>query len=334
MFVLLGLPGNGKSTTIRRIADTMMDRGWNVELFHSPLNPDELDALIIPDLNTGIDDGLVCEGLPAAIGMETVYIDFENAVDKTLLSEKSRKEIEALQEQLLASYSKAYDSFASALRTHDEWEKFYIDNMDFRKADQAAEELIDSLFGRRITDKQAAVRHLFFGAATPAGAVDFIQPLTTGLEKRIFVKGRAGSGKSTLLKRLAAAAETRGFDVETFLCGFDPNSLDMLIFPQLSLAVFDSTAPHEYFPDRCGDETLDMYERAIAPGTDERYAIELEPIKLRYARTMKEAVSYLGEARDYDSRIKAIYKEATDFSLVDRLHNKLQHALNEIVINS
>ena len=31
-----------------------------------------------------------------------------------------------------------------------------------------------------------------------------------------------------MLKSLASASESRGFDVQVFHCGFDPNSLDML----------------------------------------------------------------------------------------------------------
>src|SRR5690606_34119962 len=120
-----------------------------------------------------------------------------------------------------------------------------------------AEELIIELFDGRGGDAPSRGRRLFFGAATPKGAVDYIQELTASLKRRIFIKGRPGSGKSTMLKKLAAAAESRGIAVQVFHCGLDPHSLDMLIFPELSTAIFDSTAPHEYDPNRGGDEILD-----------------------------------------------------------------------------
>jgi KaiC/GvpD/RAD55 family RecA-like ATPase len=330
MVVLSGLPGTGKSTAIRRLADAAVNQGWNVELFHSPLNPDELDAMLIPNLKMGIADASVCEGLPSSGNIEAVQINFENALNRHLLSEDSKQQIVTLQEQLQANCLKAYESFAAALRIHDEWEKFYIEAMDFNKADELVHELADSLFGSRVVSQKAAVRHLFFGAATPRGAVDHIQNLTAGLDRRIFVKGRPGSGKSTLLKRLAAAAEARGFDVEVFHCGFDPNSLDMLIFPEISTAIFDSTAPHEYFPEKDSDEILDMYARFIVSGTDERFASELDPIKQRYTQKMKEATSYLEEARQLDAQIKEYYTAATDFTIVDNLYSELQKAVDEL----
>ena len=72
-----------------------------------------------------------------------------------------------------------------------------------------------------------------------------------------------------MLKQIAAAGELHGFDLEIYHCGFDPHSLDMIIIRELGLAIFDSTAPHEYFPSRDGDEIIDMYGLLIAEGTDE-----------------------------------------------------------------
>ena len=65
--------------------------------------------------------------------------------------------------------------------------------------------------------------------------------------------GANGAGKSTFLKKLAVAGLSAGFDVEIYHCSLDPKSLDMIIVRELSLCVFDSTAPHEFFPERNGN---------------------------------------------------------------------------------
>ncbi|HWI51341.1 MAG TPA: PRK06851 family protein [Symbiobacteriaceae bacterium] len=323
IFLLDGYPGSGKSTVLQRIADDLTSKGQAVDLFHSPLNPDDLDALIIKDLQMGIADGRTCEGLDSLSDVELVRIDLGQAADVAQFSEETKQEIAALHTEMQKALSNAYESFAAALRIHDEWEAIYIEKMDFRKADQIGQELISALFGDQSPDKKATVRHLFFGAATPKGAVDHIQTLTAHLDRRIFIKGRPGSGKSTLLKRLAAAAAAQGLDVEVFHCGFDPNSLDMLIFPALSLAIFDSTAPHEYFPSQPSDEILDMYELAMAPGTDEEYAGELKAIQQRYSQKMQEATAYLTEAQRLHAGIKVHYTGVTDFERVASLVSDL-----------
>ncbi|GIP36919.1 hypothetical protein J31TS4_01990 [Paenibacillus sp. J31TS4] len=320
---LQGPPGTGKSTALRRLADHLLTQGTDIQCFHSPLYPDDLDALYIPSRRIAVADASVCGGLPESSAVQRTELRFDEAAEPGRLTEEQRQELRELEERLQPAYEEAYALFAEALRIHDEWEQYYIGSMDFAKADEVASETALSLFGETRIEKTAQVRHVFFGAATPRGAVDHIQNLTASCGRRIFIKGRAGSGKSTLLKRLAAEAEARGIDVEVFHCGFDPNSLDMLIFPELGTAIFDSTAPHEYFPDRAEDEVLDMYERVLPAGIDERYAGDLAAVKARYSNAMKKATAQLGEVQRIDARIKELYGTVTDYATADRLSARL-----------
>lgn len=58
------------------------------------------------------------------------------------------------------------------------------------------------------------------------------------------IKGGPGNGKSGFMRRLAAAAEEKGLDVEYVLCSGDPDSLDGIYIPALRRAWCDGTAPH------------------------------------------------------------------------------------------
>jgi len=131
-----------------------------------------------------------------------------------------------------------------------------------------------------------------------------------------------------MLKKIAAKAETLGYDVEIYHCGFDPNSLDMVICREIGVAIFDSTAPHEHFPDRATDKVVDMYTRAIKPGTDEKYADKISEIQERYSAKMKEATSYLAKAKELHDQLENIYIEAVDFNI---LNIKKEEVNNEII---
>lgn len=317
LFVVTGGPGSGKSTLIRTIGEHMWKNGFEVWFIHRPSDNGSLDGAIFPGLKAGIVNGEAPRVIqPEQPGTDVAYVDLD-AVCNTTLALEHLSTIERLNADIARAYESSYAGFAEALRIHDEWEAIYMANMDYQAADRLALEYVGKLYGDRRLEKESRVDHRFLGAATPQGAVDFVPNLTEGL-KRYFVKGRAGSGKSTMLKKLAAAAIERGFDVEMYHCGFDPNSLDMVIVRELGFAVFDSTAPHEYFPDRPEDEVIDMYASCIKPGTDEAYADEIDEIKSRYSARMKQSIRQLALAKSLHDELKALYVPSIDFAAVDR----------------
>ena len=181
-----------------------------------------------------------------------------------------------------------YKAYGEAKQIHDEWEKIYIDNMDTEKLNKYCDEIIYEHLNDRYGSGSGINFNRFFGSSTPETPVNFIDELTEDLETRCFIKGRPGTGKSTFLKKFRDDALSRGFDTETYYCSFDPNSLDMVVIRELSLCIFDSTAPHEKFPADSRDSILDFYEGAGLGGVDEKYAEELKRISDAYNEKMQE----------------------------------------------
>lgn len=197
-----------------------------------------------------------------------------------------------------ARLAAARRTFSRAKAFHDSQEKLYGKHMDWRAADQATQELLRRLLGGRKQEGPGREVHRFFGAALPQGAVDCVPQLTQDLNCRVLLKGRPGTGKSTLLKKLARAAKEAGFAVELYHCSLDPKSLDLVVVRELSWCVLDSTAPHEYFPERPGDQVLDLYQRCVEPGTDQAWAGELSHLEDAYRSLVKAARGFLEEARE------------------------------------
>jgi Cdc6-like AAA superfamily ATPase len=330
LFILKGGPGTGKSSLMKAIGSHWSAEGWDVEYLHCSSDNESIDGLIIPALNAGIVDGTAPHVIePNIPGVVEEYINLGSAWDSNILR-NHKEEITALTAKISTAFQTAYSTFAEALKIHDDWEKIYIGNMSFEKCDALTAELMETFFSHIYLNKKGQVRHRFLGAATPKGPRDFIGNLTEDLPKRYFIKGRPGTGKSTMLKRLAQAAEDRGLDVEIYHCGFDPNSLDMVIVRELGFAIFDSTAPHEYFPERSGDEIVDVYERAVTPGTDEKFAYETKGIGKNYAAKMKEATSHLAAAKALHDELEAYYIEAMNFDVVEDLKNTIQAELEQL----
>ncbi len=331
LYILKGGPGTGKSTLIKSIGEFIINKGINIEYLHCSSDTNSVDGIIIPKFQIGIVDGTAPHIIePKAPGVIEEYVNLGVAWESKKLSVQ-KEAILSLNDEISRKFQSAYDTFSAALKAHDEIEEIYISNMDFQEANKLTDELIKLFFSNDSVSKEPKIKHRFLGAATPSGAVDFIQNLTEDIEKRYFIKGRAGSGKSTMLKKIASIGESRGFDVEVYHCGFDPNSLDMVIIPEKSIAIFDSTAPHEYFPDRKNDEIIDMYERCIAPGTDEKFANEIERTTRSYKDKMKEAISYLAEAKVLRDQLETVYIEAMDFSKVDQIQREILEEIKSII---
>ena len=329
VYILKGGPGTGKSTLMKKIGETMSRRGYDIELLHCASDNGSIDGVIVTGLKLGVVDGTAPHVIePKAPGAIEEYVNLGAAWDSCKL-ETHKEAILNLNKQIEETYQQAYDTFAHALRIYDEWEKIYIDNLDSVKADNIALHLIEQCFNEKRLTKQSDVRHMFLGAATPKGPVDFVQNLTEDMDKRYFIKGRPGTGKSSLFKKIAATAEIRGFDAEVYHCGFDPNSLDMVLLPELGTAVFDSTAPHEHFPNRASDEMIDLYAHAVTPGTDEKYAAAINDIRKRYSAKMKKATSDLAQAKKLRDQQEAIYMNAMDFHKLEQIQKDIQTEIDE-----
>ncbi|MFC4322889.1 PRK06851 family protein [Litchfieldia salsa] len=331
LFILKGGPGTGKSTLMKKVGEEIVSKGIDIEFLHCASDNHSIDGIIIPQYKIGIVDGTAPHIIePKAPGVIEEYINLGVAWNSSKLNE-NKTEILELNEAISEMFQKAYDSFAASLRAHDDIEEIYISNMDFAEANKLTNELISQFFGEQSLEKGAVVKHRFLGAATPEGAVDFIQNLTEDVKMRYFIKGRAGSGKSTMLKKIAAAGKERGFDVEVYHCGFDPNSLDMVIIRELNIAIFDSTAPHEYFPDRESDQIVDMYQRCITNGTDEKFAQEIERTSKAYKDKMKEAISYLAEAKALRDQLEAFYIDSMNFTKVETIQEELLEEIKQLI---
>ena len=86
----------------------------------------------------------------------------------------------------------------------------------------------------------------FLGANAPTGFYSLYDCMLPPERARAIyiLKGGPGCGKSTLMRKIGAWAEESGLEPEYILCSGDPDSLDAVILPSLSVALVDGTAPH------------------------------------------------------------------------------------------
>ena len=57
VYIIKGGPGSGKSTLMRRVGQAAEERGYQVEYIVCSGDPDSLDGVVLPQLQTAIVDG-------------------------------------------------------------------------------------------------------------------------------------------------------------------------------------------------------------------------------------------------------------------------------------
>ena len=326
LLVLKGGSKAFKSRLLKKVGLQYENEGYNLQYIHCPMNHEIIDGIIIDELNVGIMDGIGTQTSESRVANKMKR--YLNLNQQYTLTDK-KEQISRLTSHITQLKQEAYQSYEKALHIHDEWEAIFIDNMDFERANALTEEMIHILYGHSSSDKKGKVKRRFLGAATPIGPIDYVPSITEGLLKRYFIKGRPGSGKSTMLKKIAIEAEMRGYNVEIYHCGLDPHSLDMVVVRELGFAIFDSTAPHEYFPERDGDEIIDVYGKCIAPSTDEDYAGDIVHIKERYQEKMKQGTAVLYKAKQVQDELEAILAIQEDSMMESIAERKIESFIEE-----
>ncbi|QQK77851.1 hypothetical protein HUG15_21240 [Salicibibacter cibarius] len=329
LYILKGGPGTGKSTLIRHVGNAVAEKGESIEFLHCSSDNGSLDGVIIPSLKVGIVDGTAPHMMdPKYPGVIDDIVHLGDFRDDTKL-EEHREDIVALTDKNKDAFSKAYAAFAEARNVHDDLEAIYLTAMDFQKADQVAEELIREIFSKTGEVEQVpAIKHRFFGAATPKGPVHFYGNLTEDVSKRYILKGRAGSGKSSMMKRIGKHAENKAYGVEYYYCAFDPESVDMVIIPALQIAILDGTDPHPFKPSRENDEVVDMFLRCMDPSIEEQKADAIRETDTSYKNWMKQGTHYLREAKKVHDELEKYYGQAMNFQPINR---KAQELATEII---
>ncbi len=210
---------------------------------------------------------------------------------------------ENLTERIQALREKSYVKLAKALKIHGELETIYIREMNFDKANRLADVFIKEILqDPSEQNKNPYIYHRLFGTNTDQGPVNKLPQIIEDVSNRVYIKGRAGTGKSVFLNKVMKACMDDGFDIEQYHCSFDLGSTDMILVPGLDLCVFDSTAPHEFSPDRNDDLVIDLYKETVTPGTDEKYAQVIQQITRKYKAILSEGTDDLKEAKFWQDK--------------------------------
>ena len=143
------------------------------------------------------------------------------------------------------------------------------------------------------------MKRFFAGGNTAYGFKGYFDEIRDRTRRggSMIIKGGAGMGKSTLMKRVAEYLTAEGYEVQSYFCSGDSDSLDGVYAPELNFAVMDGTSPHVCEPACIGVE--DCYidvSRALDATKVSAGANEIKALIDRKSSHYVRAYAYLGAA--------------------------------------
>ncbi|NYF23422.1 hypothetical protein [Sporosarcina sp. JAI121] len=317
-------PTNAISNLLNEAAAHYLKQGYDIDRFMDPVQLDRTDAIFIKGPDVFILQASHPVALePAEIGGKHKVVSFYDIYDEEKLREQNGSIVEKLTVSGTA-LKKALQTLEEAKNIHDDWERVNIKRMMWDIHVTQIQSLKEELFGTIKLNKEAVVSHRLIGSLTSGGAKDFIPSITKGLKRRILIKGLPGTGKSTLMKSLGAEAEMRGFDVQYGWCGLDPAGVDLVLFPELSVCLLDSTNPHVYDAELPGDELLDLVRMCEADAGAEE---EISKIREAYAEKMLDATGYMQSYAQAENSMKIMM----DAAIIQPVFEKKSSVLLELI---
>ena len=328
IFIIKGGPGVGKSTFMKRISNALIDMGYEVEYFFCSSDPDSLDAVAVPDLKVAIMDGTAPHVMdPRYPGAVDEIIYFGDYWDDDVLV-ANREHIIKYTNRIKDLFNTAYSQLREAKTAYDEWKGYVKSCVDGVEYQRKADLLIGKVFKKfDIFGREARARHYFACAITPDGIRDYAGTLLAPGMDVYPIYGGPGSGAKELLDRIAHIAEWQGLFTERAHCPIEPEDLDMVIIPELNVAVISIWEPfRSAVPEAPGinpGEGIDLSACFNEAKLDERRREALSSARERFLELLDRAMSNIAQAKAVHDQLESYYISAMDFEKIERVAHQI-----------
>ncbi|AKL95850.1 ATpase [Clostridium aceticum] len=316
VYYLKGGPGTGKSSMMKKIGDTLINKGYDIEFHHCSADPDSIDALVVPKLKIAMLDGTAPHVLdPKYPGAVDTTIHLGDYWQEENLRNNRESIIDAIDENGKI-YKRVYKFLGAAKLIHDDIEWTYNQAMDFLKINEATSKIIEKFFGSLVLQKALAYeRHLFGSAYTHKGHIDFAETYFAVIRNIYYIKGAPGTGKSTLLENIAKTATEKGYDIEVYHEPLVPDKVESVIIPQLDMA-FTTNSKYQ-------DHEIINLNKFIQEEKRNKYKQELEYSEKLFQQLIDDVTYNLQRTKKNHDYIEDYYVPNIQFEKIDALREKL-----------
>ncbi len=328
IFILKGGPGVGKSTFMKKIANEMLDHGYDVEYMHCSSDNNSLDGVAVPAIGIAILDGTAPHVVdPKTPGAVDEIINLGDCWNERGIAE-SKPEIIRLNNEIGKGFERAYRYLRSAWQIYDDSSALYGRALNEGRLNLLAEELLESLFdGVAVAAVPGKQRCLFASAITPDGIISYLDDLIVS-DSIYKLSGFPGAGTEKVLEKLKSAALERGFFTEAFYCPLNPCKLEHLIIPEMNTAF--TTVNKYHHTDACAIKNIDFAD-LLDNKVLEPWRQEIEYDDMMFDKLLQKAVDIIHGAKVLHDEMEGYYVPNMKFSSVQRKQDETMKRILEYV---
>lgn len=315
LHIIKGGPGTGKSGFMRRIGEAAEKHGFDVEYVLCSGDPDSLDGVYIPELGAAWVDGTAPHvGEPRCFAVDADYVNIGQFLTLPFTAEE-KYYVNQISRSYKALYDKAYGYICAAAALRSAAVPSPLSDKEAASAEKKINAAFDRIHG--VTATGTAIEQTrFIRAASCLGDYRLCNEISK-LCKLIYRLEGAAVHISAALKYAAAEARLRGLDTICCPSPVDPEQLEAVLIPGLSLA-FVGFGDYENAQRIKIGGTIPKEDRAELREAAklDRKLMELAYLKLRQAKALHDQMESVYKAHmDFpaltkftDDEIKRIFK--------------------------
>jgi len=313
-YILKGGPGSGKSTLMKRVADTLMEQDHFVEFMPCASDPDSLDAIYDHDAEIVIVDGTAPHILdPDYPGAYDMIINMGEAWSGAAI-EENKKEIMELSRDISKCHKMATSCIKSAAALLDENRL----NADEYLQQKGIRELAEKL-AKELDEAEAGEESHRLLSAVTVGKILFFENTIKSLCNNIYsIRDEWGAVSASLLSEIRAIAQRKKIAFTSCYCSIGtPDKIDHILIPSIGLALNCSNSYHST------ESKHEIFANELMKPVKN---YELESM-LENAQKAKDllgmAARHVARAKDLHDELEKYYISAMDFSRVNVIYQSL-----------
>jgi len=327
-----GGPGVGKSTFMKKIGESMLQEGHDVDFMHCSSDNNSLDGIVLRDKKIAMIDGtsphIVDPINPGAVDSIIHLGDFWD-------EEGIRKNRDALisnNERIKSIFSRVYNYLAAAGKMYDNLCSIYESAIKHEELYKISAKIIgDELSHKEISSKQGEIKKYFASAITPNGFEHYLDTLLKGYQKVYLIQAPVGVSSERMLNLFMEGAVYRGFQVEGYYCPMKPaTKLEHLLIPELSLAFITSNQYHTIDKPALSAEIIPIELENIIRYDSIKYQENiLTDSKIKMEELLEKGIVCLSQAKKEHDDLEKYYVPNMDFLKIDALRQELTHKFSQ-----